>query len=107
MSKKKIIPAYNPSSTVHKYIWNFLAYDLTDDDFEAIEEILKTRKEDRERIDRSDIFYTAFSGDPGMFQPRPLDQYVKEGAYRYTNWSAASDILLIISKYTDMYSKKV
>ena len=99
MSKTNI-PDYDPSNVIHKYIWEFLAYDLTDKDFETIEEILKTRKEDRERIDRSDVFYSEFVGGRHMFQPLPLKNYVKEGAYRYTNWEAATDILMVLSKYT-------
>ena len=105
MSKKNVIPAYDPSSTVHKYIWDFLAYDLTNDDFEEIERILKNRKEDYERINRSDVLYTEFSHDPSMYQPRVVSQHIRDGAYRYADWSAATDILLILSKYTDMYSK--
>lgn len=98
-----IKPAFDPTDQCHQFIWNVLAYELTEDDFEAIGSLLIERKKDHKKIDKSTVMFQKF--DEGMYQPRPVPESVTEGAHRYVDWSCAEDIWMILSKYAKFYSK--
>ena len=97
-----IIPKYNSDDDTHWYIWHCLARELTVDDFEAIQNILSERVEMRNAIDFSSVTYVKLAN--GMYQPRMVEQSIKDEAYKYTDWKAAMDICLILSKYTKFCS---
>lgn len=104
MDDDKVIPRVNFDDANHKFIWDCYAYKITDADFEEIERILAERQEDHLAIDETKCMLIPFGND--MYQPRPLPSHMKEQAHKYVDWSAACDILLIVSKYVDIYSKK-
>ena len=97
-----IIPKYDSDDNTHWYIWHSLAHELTADDFEAIQSILSERSEMRDAIDYSCVTYVKLAN--GMYQPRIVEQSIKDEAYKYTDWKAAMDICLILSKYAKFYS---
>ena len=104
----KIKPDWNPNDRNHKYIWDILGFKVTEEDFQAIEDILTRRKVDHERIDGSVVMWTPFDEVDeyvSMWQPRSVPDHVREGAHRYVNWSCAVDIWMILSKYASFYSK--
>lgn len=101
----KTIPMYNPDDTSHKYIWDSLGFKLTDEDFKAIQKIIVERADEHEAIDKSQVIPVEFSKGK-MYQPRPLPDHMKLGMHKYVDWSASTDIWLILSKYADFYSKK-
>lgn len=106
MSKKNAIPAMDLSKRNDKFIWDFLAFDLTDEDFQAIQMALIEREETIEDINNSKVSYRSFDMG-GMYQPRTVSDIEKRGALKYADWACAMDILLIISKYCEFYDHKV
>lgn len=106
MAKSDAVPTMDLSKRNDKFIWDFLAFDLTDDDFEAIQTALLDRIDTIEDIKASKVSYRVFD-KAGMYQPRPVSDVEKDGAIRYANWSCAMDILLVISKYCEFYDNKI
>ena len=104
MAKSDAVPKMDFSKRNDNFIWNLLAFDLTDDDFEAIQAALLDRVDTIEDIKASKVSYRSFD-KADMYQPRPVSNAEKNGAIRYANWSCARDILLVISKYCEFYSK--
>ncbi len=96
-----VIPKHDDYDPTHEFIWNVLAYKLTEKDFEAIKMALIEREETLEKIQNSEIWYVRF-GD-NMYQPRNLPEKVKEDAIRYADWNCAYDICMLISKYTKFF----
>ena len=101
------IPEYDSNNRTHEYIWKCVAHDMTDEDFEAIQLILMNREDDMQSIKNATVMPKSFgdSFEIDMYQPRPISQSQRDGMCRYTNWNAAMDIMLVISKYVDFYSK--
>lgn len=104
MAKSDAVPKMDITKRNDEFIWNSLAFDLTDDDFEAIQTALLDRVDTIEDIESSKVSYQPFN-KANMYQPRPVSDAEKNGAIRYANWSCAMDILLVISKYCEFYSK--
>lgn len=102
----KVRPSFNHDDRSHQYIWDFLAYMITDEDFEEIQKILIEREDTHIAIDKTQVMFTPFDEEAGMMQPRKVPEEVKQKGHRYADWSAAMDIWMILSKYADFYSKK-
>jgi len=102
----KVKPDYNHSDRNHKFIWDALAHEVTEEDFEVIQLVLTKREDDHEAIDQTKVIFNEFDKEAKMMQPRPVPEWQKEQAHRYVDWSCAMDIWLILSKYADFYSKK-
>ncbi len=104
--RSEVIPETDFDNRNHKYIWDSLAHKLTDDDFTAIQLALIEREDEHEQIDKCNRMFIPFGGGrTGMYQPRPLPEYVKREAHRYIDWECAETIWMILSKYADFYSK--
>lgn len=105
MSKKNV-SAIDPNKRNIEFIWDSLAFALSDEDFQAIQLALIKREETIEDIETSKVSYRYFDkGD--MYEPCPVSDIEKRGALKYADWSCAVDILSIISKYCDFYDHKV
>lgn len=105
MSKENV-STIDPSKRNIEFIWNILAFDLSDEDFQAIQLALIEREETVEDIKASKVSYRYFDkGD--MYEPCPVSDIEKRGALKYADWSCAVDILSIISKYCDFCNHKV
>ena len=101
----KIIPNYNHDDATHQFIWNSLAYKLKEEDFEAIQKSLETRRDDHIAIDRTERMFVPFGGQDKMYQPRMVPEHMRERAHLYVDWDCACDILFILSKYCEIYSR--
>ena len=100
---KAVQPAYNHDDQTHWFIWHVMAHYVTEEDFQAIQTALLKREDTIEMIDKSCVEYVAF--EEGMLQPREVPQFKKKEALRYTDWSCAFDICMILSKYAKFFSK--
>ena len=105
MAKSYAVPVIDLTTRNDKFIWDLLAFDLTDNDFEAIQTALLDRLDTIEDIKASKVSYRSFNKD-GMYQPCPVSDVEKNGAIRYANWACAVDILLVISKYCEVYDRE-
>lgn len=103
------IPKRDFNDRNHEYIWDYLAFELTSEDFDAIQMALIEREDDLKRIEESSVNFRAFDKkDPdgkSMFAPGVVSDYMKDGARRYIDWDCAEKIWRILSKYAEFYSK--
>lgn len=99
MTKKVIKPTFDSDNPVHKCIWDIIAYDLCDEDFDEIQRILIDRDDTIEDVDHMTVMPTEFDRENCMMQPRDISEDMKHQCHKYANWTAAVDIWLVLSKY--------
>lgn len=88
-----------------KYVWDILGYSFTDDDFDEMFKILEERREYIRDIENATVYAVPFNDKERTSQPRYVEDYEKDQLHKYTNWSSAVDLMKIVTKYCDIYSK--